>query len=124
MNIKRTCPICGEDFTEHNTADDRLGTLGSIYIDGVSYIVPMQVVSAYHTLREAQRWIPVGERLPDGEKLVLVVCQNLYNDGYPMNELHISIALFCGEWKEFNGFAQGIKVISWRPLPPAPEVEG
>jgi hypothetical protein len=48
MNIKRTCPICGEDYWEHNSKEyDRLGTLGSIFIAGVSYIVPMSVVSAY-----------------------------------------------------------------------------
>lgn len=47
LTTRRTCPFCGEDFIEHDTSTDRIGTLGSIYIDGVHYIVPMKVVEFY-----------------------------------------------------------------------------
>ena len=47
LTTRRTCPFCGEDFIEHDTSTDRIGTLGSIYIDGVHYIVPVKVVEFY-----------------------------------------------------------------------------
>jgi len=44
MIVNWKCPFCGKRFLEHNFMDDSLETLGSIYIDGVNYIVPMEVV--------------------------------------------------------------------------------
>ena len=66
--IRRTCPFCGEDFIEHDPSSDRLGTLGSIYIDGVHYIVPMQVVSTHERTRKenqrlSERCIDTSERI-------------------------------------------------------------
>lgn len=51
LTTRRTCPFCGEDFIEHDTSSDRLGTLGSTLIDGVHYIVPMQVVNYVERLK-------------------------------------------------------------------------
>jgi len=68
LTTRRTCPFCGEDFIEHDTSTDRIGTLGSIYIDGVHYIVPMKVVEFYErakreNVRLEDRIVGYAERL-------------------------------------------------------------
>lgn len=68
LTTRRTCPFCGEDFIEHDTSTDRIGTLGSVYIDGVHYIVPVKVVEFYErakreNVRLEDRIVGYAERL-------------------------------------------------------------
>ena len=81
LTTRRTCPFCGEDFIEHDTSTDRLGTLGSVYIDGVHYIVPMQVVSAYDRTREENKRLS-ARCIETSEKLIALTdaIDNFLND--------------------------------------------
>lgn len=66
-------------------------------------------------LKEANRWIPISESLPDHNDYVLVL--KLYE---PKNKLYVSTDWYAG------GVWQGSfedKVIAWRPMPEPPEVE-
>ena len=59
--------------------------------------------------READRWIPVSERLPDNDDFVLV-CDNL----------EMFVAWFSEEhgWCSFDGnFDENTPIIAWKPLP-------
>lgn len=81
LTIKRTCPICGDEFSEHDTKSDRIGTLGSIYIDGVNYIVPMQVVSAHNRTRDENKRLS-SRCIETSEKLIALTdaIDNYLND--------------------------------------------
>jgi len=68
-------------------------------------------------LKEAQRWIPVEERLP--EEQVDVIGQYSY-DGE--NEKFVGgCDLFCDKW--FDGTGTPIIVFFWMPLPKPPAVQ-
>lgn len=76
-------------------------------------------------LQERQRWIPVEERLPEGDDAVLAVVS-----GKPMENItligSVQIAVYCAEagWfiTEFPGRDEPT-VTHWMPLPAAPEVK-
>lgn len=76
-------------------------------------------------LQERQRWIPVEERLPEGDDAVLAVVS-----GKPMENItligSVYIAVYCAEsgWfiTEFMGW-DNPTVTHWMPLPAAPEVK-
>ena len=59
--------------------------------------------------READRWIPVSERLPDNDDFVLVY-----------DNLEMFVAWFSEEhgWCSFDGnFDENTPIIAWKPLP-------
>jgi hypothetical protein len=62
--------------------------------------------------READRWIPVSEKLPD--EGIVVLCF-LSVDSSPCM---VTDSIRNGEWKYFD------EITHWRPLPPAPEGGG
>lgn len=74
-------------------------------------------------LQERQRWIPVEERLPEGDDAVLAVVS-----GKPMENItligSVQIASYCAEagWfiTEFPWWDEPT-VTHWMPLPAAPE---
>lgn len=76
-------------------------------------------------LQERQRWIPVEERLPEGDDAVLAVVS-----GKPMENItligSVQIASYCAEagWfiTEFPWWDE-LTVTHWMPLPAAPEVK-
>jgi len=65
-------------------------------------------------LEEAQRWIPVGDRLPERDGEYLVVTANVY----------VHIAYFkksIKEWCKGNEIFHRVTAWQDKPLPPAPE---
>ena len=63
-------------------------------------------------LREAQRWVPVGERLPgDGERVLVI------QGGFQYRITSHYTNAFAGGWKD----AASPDVTHWMPLPAAPE---
>jgi len=65
-------------------------------------------------LYRAPRWIPVSERLPEGEQRVLVWSQS--------NGLHLAYIDPWGQWRDADE-NPGKKITHWMPLPEPPEVK-
>ncbi len=66
-------------------------------------------------LREERRWVPVGERLPDDLRRVMVMAPSLYGAQVAW--------LLNGKWYDGIGYpddAIGCRVTHWQPLPPGP----
>lgn len=67
--------------------------------------------------REANRWIPVGERLPEIHDVVLIAVRNRSQarEGYLTEK---------NEWRVWGGvYPYFTAVTHWRPLPTPPEQE-
>ena len=116
-------PIYGAD-TMHSCDVDRVG------LDGADLIEKLAARCARYAeeiavLQERQRWIPVEERLPEGDDAVLAVVS-----GKPMENItligSVQIASYCAEagWfiTEFPWWDEPT-VTHWMPLPAAPEVK-
>jgi hypothetical protein len=70
-------------------------------------------------LREERRWVPVGERLPDDLRRVMVMAPGLYGAQVAW--------LLNGKWHDGIGYpddAIDCRVTHWMPLPPGPEGDG
>ena len=70
-------------------------------------------------LREERRWVPVGERLPDDLRRVMVMAPGLYGAQVAW--------LLNGKWHDGIGYpddAIDSRVTHWMPLPPGPEGNG
>ena len=70
-------------------------------------------------LREERRWVPVGERLPDDLRRVMVMAPGLYGAQVAW--------LLNGKWHDGIGYpddAMDCRVTHWMPLPPRPEGDG
>ena len=61
----------------------------------------------------ADAWIPVGERVPDGESMVLVWSQS--------NGLHLAYLDSYRQWRDAD-CNPGKKITHWIPLPSPPNV--
>ena len=74
--------------------------------------------------REQDRWIPVGERLPEKDGRVLVLTDgktpNFMNRTYSSRVFTLYYEPQHGEWL---GFATG-EITHWRPLPSPDQDEG
>lgn len=69
-------------------------------------------------LREADRWIPVGEKeIPDKDGRYLIAYQYKNGDRF-VREAHV----YQGKW-DFN-FDFQEAITHWRPLPPPPQEQG
>jgi len=69
-------------------------------------------------LREERRWVPVGERLPEDHRRVVVNVPSLFGP-------HVAW-LVNGKWHDWIGCGDepiGCRVTHWQPLPPGPEGE-
>jgi len=78
-------------------------------------------------LKEANRWIPVAERLPDDGVPVLVTylgyCDNNpYSDGVAVWKIENNGYNGGWEW-ELDGDEVKVQITHWRPLPEPPEPE-
>ena len=58
-------------------------------------------------LKEQIRWIPVSEKLPNFNDIVLASTESDYDD-----ELRVIIMVYCAEYFWFDG-----KIKAWMPLP-------
>ena len=67
-------------------------------------------------LREANRWIPVGERLPDEYEDVLVVYAESVREAYMVLDSDAGPQWHGNDWVLLN-------VTHWRPMPAPPEPE-
>jgi hypothetical protein len=70
-------------------------------------------------LREERRWVPVGERVPDDLRRVMVMAPGLYGAQVAW--------LLKGKWHDGIGYpddAIDCRVTHWMPLPPGPEGDG
>lgn len=80
-------------------------------------------------MRERERWIPVGERLPDGEGYFEVVLNGNYVADCHCFFVHNAFSYFDGKfpvgWYPISTNTRIDNVTHWRPLPapPAQEVE-
>ena len=66
-------------------------------------------------LQERTRWVPVDERLPEIEEMVLVIV-----NGQPAENVTLIGALELATWP----CCENMRVTHWMPLPEPPEVEG
>lgn len=98
---------------ERLAADKMLGGKGLLQHDESEAIAV--VLADLARLREAERWVPVTERLPDDLELVEVkgTSDNPHRHGRDM------CWLFNGVWTSW--FVKDIT--HWRPLPAGPEEE-
>ncbi len=70
-------------------------------------------------LREERRWVPVGERLPDDLRRVMVMAPGLYGAQVAW--------ILNGKWHDGIGYPDDAidgRVTHWQPLPPGPEGDG
>ena len=70
------------------------------------------------------RWIPVEERLPDHDELVLVIASGKPKENITLDEAVELATLYSDGWclETWPEWA-GAKVTHWMPLPEPPEVE-
>ena len=66
-------------------------------------------------LREALRWIPVEERLPDGGLILALVPPNIMGVAYLAGKIFM--------WPDVPDDREAIGVTHWRPLPDPPECD-
>jgi hypothetical protein len=82
--------------------------------DGVIPACLAEVATRLAELVDERRWVPVGERLPEGLSLVLAVING-----------EVMEATFVGgsglAWQTDRG---GFNATHWQPLPPGPEGDG
>ena len=70
------------------------------------------------------RWIPVEERLPDHDELVLVIASGKPKENITLDEAVELATLYSDGWcLETWPEWVGAKVTHWMPLPEPPEVE-
>lgn len=79
-------------------------------------------------LREENRWIPIGERMPTERAYYLAVVERLAPEELGGNETRIRIMRWMGEdWRYAYHIPEWINeaitetVTHWKPLPSAPE---
>ena len=80
-----------------------------------------QVASENSELKEAQRWVPVGERLPENDDWVLA--RVLYSDVPDDFSTLFAWHSYSGRWHVNTGKEDTVNmpVTHWQPLPAAPE---
>ncbi len=87
--------------------------------DGVIAACLAEVATRLEELVEERRWVPVGERLPEDHRRVVVNVPSLYGPQVAW--------LVNGKWRDGIGCGDepiGCRVTHWQPLPPGPEGDG
>ena len=116
--IPSTCPCC-EVLQPPHEGDC------TFHADAPGDAATFDEVSALRAeiarLREERRWVPVGERLPDDHRRVVVNVPSLYGPQLAW--------LVNGKWHDGIGCGDhpiGCRVTHWQPqpMPPGPEGDG
>ena len=129
MDELKACPFCGAELDKHGcltrngvvtdyyihpapdeVRDDECPLCGCVFRAATWNRRPLEdaLQAEIERLREAQRWIPVGERLPEDFDDVLVIVGTKYR--------HIMYRQSGCWWK--HGWPQdGADVTHWMPLP-------
>jgi hypothetical protein len=84
--------------------------------DGVIGACLAEAATRLAELVEERRWVPVGERLPEDLRRVMVMAPGLYGAQVAW--------LLNGKWHDGIGYpddAIDCRVTHWQPLPPGPE---
>ncbi len=84
--------------------------------DGCANACLLEAATRLAELVEERRWVPVGERLPDDLRRVMVMAPGLYGAQVAW--------LLNGKWHDGIGCpsdAIDCRVTHWKPLPPGPE---
>lgn len=68
------------------------------------------------TVPGVQGWIPVSERLPEGDCECIVTAKNKHVDGYPDNEVCIA-DFYKGEFAPSQAWWGIERILAWMPLP-------
>lgn len=128
----KNCPFCGSAAVPNSVEPDRVNcsTAGCYQSEhwrpyGMTVSVwnhrPVEDAQAAELtrLREANRWIPVGERLPDDPGTVLIKVKGI-------SRPKIGQLTASKRWHTWGGMYEFEAVTHWRPLPepPAQDQEG
>jgi hypothetical protein len=84
--------------------------------DGVIGACLAEAATRLEELVEDRRWVPVGDRLPEDLRRVMVMVPGLYGAQVAW--------LRNGKWRDGIGCGDepiGCRVTHWQPLPPGPE---
>lgn len=118
-NTAGICPNCGwSQFAQVTTKSTRITGEIEIMLSGKALLDDYKrlllenrnLKERIAELEEAQRWIPVGERLPEVGKWVIVWMPDKYD------EVEYTHRMENGEWADEG-------VTHWMPLPELPEVK-
>ena len=99
---------CGNYPLERREAEKVINIL-KVFISVMTKAGEMEISSEQEPCNDVtptQRWIPVSERMPNFNDIVLASADSDYN------ELRVIITVYGGEEFWFNG-----KIKAWRPLP-------
>lgn len=98
--------------------------------DDLVHRAALELVAALRGLQDAQRWIPVTERLPENDECVLICALDVNDGGKEITISAYSEAVFGGKklgykrWSEpYQYFSRQHKVTHWMPLPEPPKGE-
>lgn len=114
-HILKDCPFCGHEVEKYFNGDRDMASCPDCCQDWdlkswQQRPIEDALTAELAALREAARWVKVGDRLPTPEQSVLMSNGNAVETG----------CYFAGNWWQ-NG--SKVRVTHWRPLPTPPDEE-
>ena len=119
MALRRQCENC----RERKRCDNGISVIPRCYIfDAITLIETLLAENA--ELKEAQRWVPVSERLPEEPYGCLLIVEEDDHGGEPRKVLLPYFAGYDGDgWNDGDGQRVPFEVTHWQPLPQPPKGE-
>ena len=124
------CQDCGLPLLEVEDEDPGIGHYMCVFCTWVEDIEDVhksriaRLEAEVERLREAQRWIPVSEGLPEADKDYKCVSINvLMFDNNSACAIEGWYNFSDGEWHNYLTNEKFLQVTHWMPLPEPPEVE-